>query len=529
MIHPTKPREAPPPRRAVLRMGSGPHDGSALVTPHSEKWLPDRAALLAEVTSPQRPYGQVWLTPQSPGDWGWLIPPLVRAGWHLGASSKAGRCHSLFVYEPGARVVTDSDTTSDESDDNADKAPEPGALFAGRSAAGFLDPRRGLSPIDEARDTSARLALIDEAVRAEWPGVGLASTPALTGSACFASMLQDEIGCDPQVEVTLRRAGAYGGGRIQLFVPPETVVARAAIRDVPPSDHAGYEEVCPHADEPYDVDLMSAYPTALMVPGATGAEYVGEDVAMGGEGDWRAPCTISYAMVEIPKIAHGPLRVLDEEDRPTYPTGARVTGAWTSDELRAAEACGARVLVVQSVWRFEPRAEFVRFGETMKRWRRALPEGHPARLLAKAMAVGTVGGWGMRPARTRRWIGPASALKEADLEGARVRGPYDWDLVVPMKQRPRALLPAACFVTGRVRAWSALALHGLAITGAEPLYWHTDGGATRRHPGAGLQWAAAHGAPPVGAWRMRPLRRIQLWAPGTRHEVAMDGTEKRTG
>lgn len=496
MIHPAKVSDKRPPRRAALFIGAGPRSGSTLVSDYGVEWYRDRQALLARLASPERPFSQVWLTPRSAAGWELMLSPLVSLGWTMGASVRKGVCHSLYIYSAG----------------------QDGAPWSGRSAAGFVDVPRGLSHRDECEATFQAIGRIDDSIRERWPGVGLGTTPSSTGASIFASMLTGDIGCDPQCEVTLRHAGAYGGGRIQSFVPPGASFYADEVEV-----HNG-EMMAIEGTGPIDLDITGAYPLALSVSDI-GAEYAGE----ASKGAYADKCVISWCAVEVPESMPFPPLRLDDGHGPAYPRGV-IAGAWTGDELRAAEACGVKVLEVHTVWRFVPRPEFAEFGAAMRLWRAALPDGHPSRGVAKAIAVGTVGGWGMRPSTKRLWVG---ALTPDLVSRARHRGPALHELSIDKRQNRRALLPAACLVTGQVRAWAALTLHACSLYGVKPLYWHTDGGAlVESEPGAldrALEWVGAHGGPPAHAWRKRRLREIRIHSPGNRYERREDGTEVRKG
>jgi len=278
---------------------------------------------------------------------------------------------------------------------------------------------------------------------------------------------------------------------------------------------------------PCDLDLQSAYPTALeRVP--IGATYLG----VGGPSSYKDPCTLSLAMVEIPStLRMGPLRYeATDGSASCYPTGL-VLGTWSSLQLIVAEKLGCKVHEVHTTWRFQPEPAFQKFGQIMREWRKELGTDQVSSA-CKQLAVRCVGAWGMSPRATEIWVGEPPPDR---VEGAKVLGHELWELPVDTKQHPSSILPAGIMTVSAVQSWSALLLGRAPDVGAKPIYWHTDGGAfeavdpTIALVERAIKEGADIGFPRMDRWRFRALRRLQVWAPSQRHEVSADGAIRVAG
>ena len=474
-------------RRAALWMGHAScvlvHDGASMV-------FAGRRALLEFLTGP-RPFGQIWLTPHSPYDWRVVLPPLLEAGWGLGVAIRKGICSSVRVYRTGDFLGSE------------DLDLESGVVWSGRSAAGIVEVPSGLSPREEARATFEAVERLDQMIRGRYPSVTLGTSLTTTALDIFRTYLEDGVQANAQVEVSLRHADAVGGGRQEMFaLPGESVVGAI------------------------DLDMASAYPTAL-ASGKIGVEYVGP----GTESCYGDPNVITFAAVEVPDgLVAGPLRYRSAniEAASCYPTGT-VFGAWSGPQIKAAEAAGCRVVGVQEVWSFAPNDAFARFGEEMMRWRNDLRSysGTLEVEVCKRLAVQAVGGWLMSP-RERKIV----AGEPDDMNGVRILGHGLYEIPVDISPHKNSLVPAGVMTIGLVQAWSSLVLTGATRKDPSgPIYWHTDGGAfrTREACHSGLDFAISNGAPRLDHWKMRYLRRLQVWAPGQRLEEYEDGTRRVVG
>ena len=564
-------REAKPVKRAALYLGANDVDGATLVYTDGAHTFGGRAALLDYLIAAQsfKPFSQLWLVPDSPADWRVLVPTLLGAGYRLSASARRGTVSSLRIYLP--------ESSEDELGEDSPSA----VYWHGRSAAGLVHVAAGLTPEEQCAATLAEIDVMDDALRRRFPAITIGSS--LTGTALeiFRLFLTQPLDVDPQVEVSLRRAGAVGGGRQELFVLPGTSVRRTGYVD-PDADGKVF------SDTPVDVDLSGAYPTALdKVP--IGVELLGP----GTESQYADPCTVSVALVRVPTMLYAPLRYEpgNEEGSSCYPTGV-VWGAWSNRQLLAAEAVGATILKVEEVWRFKPTDVFQRFGETLRRWRAEADTPAEAELV-KQIGVRAVGAFLMSP-RASRLICSLDPDPQ-DLDGALSMGHGIYEVAIAERQHDNALLPAGIQTIGAVQAWMALLLHGAEKHRAMPIYCHTDGGAFRSERGAvaAIEWAAEHGGPPVdaswdvvvgdvvpegllvgdptgssqaggspppppgpfagpasservqpaeqtyakqiarpyrmGPWKVVPLDKITVWAPGQRHEIRSTGERKTAG
>jgi hypothetical protein len=397
-----------------------------------------------------------------------------------------------------------------------------GRLWSGRSAAGIVDIPLGMSPEDECAMTLAKIEEIDHAIRARYPAVGLGTSLTSTAISIFRLFLQEELLVDPQVEVSLRLNGAVGGGRQEMYVPSGSVFeARERVDSL--TGEVTWQ------GPPVDLDLGSAYPTALeRVP--IGAAFA----KAGGPSSYADPCTLSLCLVEVPHdLPIAPLRYNPMDDKTTsscYPTGL-VFGLWSSLQLRVAEKLGAKVQRVHTTWCFQPDDAFRRFGDEMRAWRKELGNDDVARA-CKQIAVRGIGAWLMSPRTSEIVVGSPSPER---LVGARCLGHHLYELEVPQKQHQSSLLPAGVMTTNAVQAWSAWALANAAREGAEPIYWHTDGGAVRHGEALGRAMRRSYEEgrdvlfPEVDRWKFHALKRFQIWAPGQRHETTLDGVVRIAG
>lgn len=466
-------------------MGSG--GGDAVLVHHgSELRFRTRLDLLAHLTG-ARPYGQVWLTPRSPSDWRVLVLPLLDAGWRLGVNIRKGILSSIRVFQAGERF----DGSSDE-----------GVIWSGRSAAGILDVEPGLSPADEARATLEAVTRLDQTIRGRYPSVSLSTSLTATALEIFRTYLPESMSSNPQIDVTLRHAGAVGGGRQELYVLPGT-----ASRDA------------------MDLDIASAYPTALAL-GKVGVEYDGP----GTDSQYGDPSVITFAAVDVPdSLVVGPLRANPERTQAAcYPTGT-VVGAWSGSQIKAAEALGCKVRSVGEIWRFIPCEAFAKFGEEMSAWRKELRRysGSLEAEACKRLAVQAVGGWLMNSRKTKTVAGEPESL-----EGVKVLGNGLFEVPIEMVPHKNAMMPAGILTIGLVQAWSALVLGGATrVAPKSPIYWHTDGGAFTERAAVemGLAFAEKHGAPGMDAWKLREISELYVWAPGQRFERYPGGDSRVVG
>lgn len=469
--------------RAVAHVPENPHALITVATSAGLLSFRGRPDYLAWLTGGRAP-AQVWLTERST-DWAWLVPELDAAGYAVGTSKRNGQYLSLNVYRAGRSLSLDPD---DEAQ---------GATWTGRSVAGILDALpREVATADRVRTYHRQLDELDRAIGQAWPGASLGPSIAATAVACLRTHLDAPLGCEWAAAAELRRAGAYGGGRIELYT-------------------AGHYDSAQAGDAtPWRVDLSGAYPLA-MAREPIGAEYDGEAPSDA----WREPGTITTALVRVPECLYPPLRVEVAPHVPAFPWGA-IWGTWTAAELRAAEACGARVLEVARVRRFRVRSEWQAFGERVRAFRRSAPEGH-VRTLAKAIAVQAAGAVASRPSWTR-----CTTKRPRELgEGVRLDRPGIW-LCERFQPSEREVLSSAAFITGTVRAWVALFLHACAIYRVRVVYLHTDGAGTLDDPRLALAWAASHGGAPIEAWKVDRLNRLEVWAPNQRIETRENGREE---
>ena len=511
-------KAAVPVRRAAVYLGAVDEDGSTLVHADGALRFAHRAALLNYLTdaATYKPFGQVWLVPSSPSDWRGLVPSLLKEGYRVGATARHGVISTLRVWDAKGEV---------------DDEDVPGHVYwHGRSAAGIVSLSPGLTAEEQCAATLAEIDAIDDMILRRFPSVTLGSS--LTGTALelFRTFLDHELVVDPQLEVSLRRAGAVGGGRQELYCHPGDVVLRKGTAQGPgaeirvcsrcgvqgaagaaclacgskaqrslavsetnraPAGPGGHQAVRTFYGTPADVDLSSAYPTALeTVP--IGVAFLGE----GTESQYLDPCTVVVALVRVPGLLYGPLRYEPSEAGTScYPTGV-VWGTWTGLQLKAAEAVGCVVIRVQTVYRFAPDPLFARFGEALRRWRSECDTTAESELV-KALSVRAVGAFLMGPRESR--LVCSEDISEDDLDGATSLGHSIYQLPVAERQHDNALLPAGIQVIGAVQAWIGLLLRGAELEGAIPLYIHTDGGAFHSEEGAlaAIRWAAAHGGPPA--------------------------------
>jgi hypothetical protein len=255
---------------------------------------------------------------------------------------------------------------------------------------------------------------------------------------------------------------------------------------------------------------------------------------LGGPSSYADPCTLSLCLVEVPEgLSVAPLRYTPMDGKTSsscYPTGL-VFGLWSSLQLRVAEKLGAKVHKVHTTWCFQPDDAFRRFGDEMRAWRKELGNDSVAHA-CKQLAVRGIGAWLMSPRTSEIVVGSPSPER---LVGSRCLGHHLYELDVPQKQHQSSLLPAGIMTTDAVQAWSAWVLANAAKEGAEPIYWHTDGGAFAHPEPLARGVAKAYGEgrdilfPEVARWRFRALKRLQVWAPGQRHEVTMDGVVRVAG
>jgi len=508
--------EAAPSRRATLYLTE---TRSLLMHAYGMETFNSHVGLLDYLASSTtfKPFGQLWLVPDSPSDWRVLVLPLLLKGYSCGASQRANMVSTLRVYSP--------------KDSGLAKL-----FWHGRSSSGVVNIAGGLSPEDQCASALAQLDMLDDAIRRRFPSVSFGASLTSTAIELFRTFLDHELLVDPQVEVSLRRAGAVGGGRQEMFVAPGTVCQRAGL--ILPNNDGRVTE----GSTPVDLDITSAYPTALeIVP-------IGCQIAATlGESSYKDPCTLSVALVDVPEHLFGPLRYEPgaSESSSCYPTGT-LWGAWTAAQLAAAETIGCKVVHVIETWRFAEEEVFARFGHALRVWRQQADsklEGD----LVKQLAVRAVGAMLMSPRESRLYC--TKDLPAEYMDGALSLGYGVYEVPAGEKQRDGALVPAGVQVIGAVQAWVALLLRGAEIHDAEPLYIHTDGGAFAWEDGAiaAVRWAADHGGPPIegepahqfapdvrgpyrmGAWRFTPLDRITVWAPGQRHEERSDGTKRTAG
>jgi hypothetical protein len=501
MIHPHNPtRPGQPITRAVAHLPTaGP------VTIASKRGITrcrNHAAFLEWLTSPsvRRPASHVWLTPRSAG-WDLLVTRLTRAGYVVRLTKRRGEYVGIWIARAGRPIGLD------EEDE------EKGRAWYGQSAIDLVHPEPGLTAEEEARFTWEELNKLDAALSSQWPGLQLGSSVAATSVAAFKRHLERKIGLAPSVAAELRELDVYGGGVIQRFCKAGRVF----------QDCEGLE--------PWEVDIRSAYPTAMATVSIPG-DYDG----MGTESQATDPATITTALVDVPECLYPPLRYRVGKDA-FYPYG-RLVGTWTAAELLAAEAVGAKIEHVFRVMRFEDRSqEFASFAAAVVAFRQSTTDPTIGRF-AKALAVQLPGVLGSKPVTTRITTAPE------DVSGCRLDRPGLY--VAPtFEPSEREILSAASTITGAVRAWLALFLHGCEKRRIPAFYVHTDGAGTIGDPRPALEHLTAL-APrlpslriPVGhaitsddeptqhaAWKLERLASAECWAPNRRIMIDRKGLER---
>jgi hypothetical protein len=413
------------------------------------------------------------------------VPPLLSNGYRVRPGKRRGEYWNLGIVSTGAAIF------------GADEEPHPGKRFQGRGVAGLVSIPPGLGAEDATREAWEQLEAISRAVSETWPGASLGPSVASTAIAALRSELEADLGCDWTIAKTLRLSGVYGGGRIEYY---PLGIGR---------DFRGET-----GDDVWSLDATGAYPTAMQretIP----AEHEGR----ASESAWQDPGCITTAFVEVPASLYPPLRVAFGR-RVYYPHGP-VFGTWTAPELRAAVACGATILEVHSVHRFRPRGEFQSFAEHVKQLRAwALPRS-PVERFAKALAVQCAGALASRPSEAQivTEIPAGTPLERVRLDRA---GIYE---VERFRPSDREVLSAAAFITGTVRAWLSLILYRLEQEGIRVVYTHTDGLGCLGDPTSAVRWATQYGVPPVDAWKIRRLARLEVWAANQRIETDESGRE----
>jgi hypothetical protein len=230
------------------------------------------------------------------------------------------------------------------------------------------------------------------------------------------------------------------------------------------------------------IDLPAAYASEI-----GGLHYGGSWVRRSGlpAPDAGLPCFV-HAAVEVPPGIVGPLPVRArarpkprplfwtyEEVRP-YPVGRTIQGTWTAEEVRAAEAVGARVRVLD-VW--VHRAA----GQPFARWWEAI--GEARRLPGRAGVFGKIMGnalWGSFALNGERRIVRynADGVKVSDRPDRRASwSPWtDLPLAETISGRIRARLYTEAIVPNLDRGLVAVHTDGAIIgpDGVRPKGWRTQ-------------------------------------------------------
>jgi hypothetical protein len=409
---------------------------------------------------------------------------LLQAGYAVHPSRRDGNYWSLAVRQCG-----DAFSYPGEVDTEA-----TGRSFQGRGLSGLLDIPPFLGERETARWGWEELSKISQDYRDAWPGAGFGPSVASMAIASLKTQLQRDLGLYPPIARLLRAVGVYGGGRIEYYPVGRAKDFRA---------DAG--------DNLWSVDLSGAYARALQTE-PIGVEYLGT----GLEHEWDRPGCMTTALIEVPESLYPPLR-FETHETCRYPWGT-LFGTWTSSELRAAVACGVKVLYVHEVKRFEVREELAEWADRCVTLRRSAPHGSSVERFAKALVVQGVGALASRSSETKVATKPDPKRPSAYQRNGIWE--IDWE-----RPSQREVLSAAIFVTGIVRSWVALVLHALESMGILVIYCHTDGLACLGDPRPALDWAAEHGAPPSCAWKVNHLQRLEISAANQRIETDEHGVE----
>lgn len=453
------------------------------------------AAFLEWLTDPAicRPSSHVWLSPSSAG-WDLLAGPLQRAGWEVRLSRRRGEYLGLWIQRTGTPLGESAEARG----------------WHGGSAVDLVQVEDGLSAEEECISTLRQLQELDALLSDAWDGAHLDGSIASTAVNLFKRFLEAPIGVSKSIAAELTELDAYGGGHIERYCARgEAFHASAGLA-------------------PWEVDLTSAYPTALAtvpIPGAF--------TSYGTESEALDPCTLSVAIVEVPERKYPPLRYR-QDGRLYYPCGL-LLGTWSALELRAAERVGCKIRRVARCFKFEDRStEFGRFADALLSFRRAVPERY--RPFAKMLGVQFVGSLGSRVKTYRVTSAPET------LSGCRLDRPglYSEPVFEPSE---RQVLSAALTTTGAVAAWMGLLTHACEQREQPVIYIHTDGGGMLGDPRPSLdlvgQWAASDPRlhwptghrlvtePSSGeAWKVEPLASMQCWAPNRRIAVDQTGRQR---
>lgn len=249
------------------------------------------------------------------------------------------------------------------------------------------------------------------------------------------------------------------------------------------------------------VDLPAAYATELGHLRYGGRWIRAEDAPIKHDPEWWAQggrCIFVRAVVEIPDLPYGPLPRRARKPQTgflrstllgtDYPTGCRLQGVWTWQELETAVTHGARILRILDTW-----VHIAGDSEPFAYWWQAVCKGREMPGLAGLLAKVTGNAlWG-------RFCMDSRAAGERSVMSRRPNGKHLDQRILPLRPMPPPAHDLAETISGRVRA----RLYNLMMTAGENLVsCHTDG--------AWLQGALE---PPEG-WRVKgAARRLDLLDP----------------